>query len=335
MIRPVFMLFVLVLLLAACSNAPAAPVAAPTTDAVGSTAACPDGSRQFAHSAGESCVPTNPQRIVTTQDQNALLPLLELGVKPVGSAGQPLEDGGFRFRRVADFDTSGVAFVGNYWGEANAETITRLQPDLIIGDAFGVDYYDLHSQIAPTVLIDVHGRPLDESLLDIADLVGQSDVAVGLHTAYQERIAALLDALGERKERLSISVITAGDSGEFYRADTGQALGTVMSDLDLLRPAPQQGEGGFVDAFSLEMLPQHDADVVLVINFGGEDQDPNFTAFVNSPLFTTLAAARAGQTYIIDGTNTVGAGWSKMDAFLSELERLLLAPELDVNVVAE
>lgn len=303
--------------------------------AVGSTLACPAGFRPFAHSAGETCVPANPQRIVTIQDQNALLPLLELGVKPVGSAGQPLESGGFRFRRVADFDTSGIEFVGNYWGEANAETIARLKPDLIVGDAFGVDYYDLHSQIAPTVLIDVHGRPLDEALLDFAALVGRSDEAGRLRTAYQERIAALLDAMGERTDRLSISVITAGDAGEFYRADTGQALGTVMSDLDLLRPAPQQGEGGFVDAFSLEVLPQHDADVVLVINFGGEDQDPNFTAFVNAPLFTSLAAARAGQTYIIDGTQTVGAGWSKMDAFLSELERILLAPELDVDVVAE
>jgi iron complex transport system substrate-binding protein len=346
MVRLLSMLFMLTLLLTACGGAPAAPAPAPTDvpiteatsaplAAVEAPLACPTGFSFFVHSAGESCVPTNPQRIVTIQDQNALLPLLELGVKPVGSAGQPLEDGGFRFRRVADFDTTGIEFVGNYWGEANAETITLLQPDLIVGDAFGVDYYDLHSQIAPTVLIDVHGRPLDEALIDFAALVGRSDEAARLRTAYEERIAALLDALGERKDRLSISVITAGDAGEFYRADTGQALGTVTSDLDLLRPAPQQGEGGFVDAFSLETLPQHDADVVLVINFGGEDQDPNFTAFVNSPLFTTLAAARAEQTYIIDGTRTVGAGWSKMDAFLSELERILLAPELDVDIVTE
>lgn len=295
---------------------------------------CPAGFRPFAHSAGETCVPANPQRIVATQDQNALLPLLELGVKPIGSAGLPLESGGFRFRRVDDFDSSGIAFIGNYWGEANAETIARLQPDLIVGDAYGVDYYDLHSQIAPTVLIDVHGRPLDEALLDFAALVGRSDQAARLRDAYMARVAALLEALGERKDSLSVSVITNGEGGEFYRADTGQALGTVMSDLDLLRPAPQQGEGSF-DAFSLETLPDHDADVVLVINFASDDSAPGFDAFVKSPIFQTLAAARAGQTYVIDGTQTVGAGWTKMDAFLAELERILLAPDLDVNVVAE
>lgn len=312
----------------------AALAAAPAAGDAASDSSCAAGFRLFVHAAGESCVPENPQRIVTIQDQNALLPLLELGIKPVGSAGQPLEDGSFRFRRTADFDTTGIAFVGNYWGEANAEAILALQPDLIIGDAFGADYYDLHSQIAPTVLIDVQGQALDQALMEFAALVGRTQQATARHEAYQARIADLLAELGERKERLSISVITAGESGEFYRADTGQALGTVMADLDLLRPAPQQDTGSY-NAFSLETLPAHDADVVLVINFAGEGQDPNFDAFINAPIFQALGAARAGQTYVVDGTQTVGAGWSKMDAFIAELENILLNPDLDVDVVQE
>ncbi len=354
MIRRLCILIMLLVLLAACGGAPTAmqstttPVIESTSTAAagathtladaggssGTTLACDNGFRSFAHSAGETCVPETPQRIVTIQDQNALLPLLELGVKPVGSAGQPLEDGGFRFRRTADFDTSEIEFIGNYWGEANAETIAWLKPDLIIGDAFAADFYDLHSQIAPTVLIDVHGRPLDEALLDFAALVGKIEEAESFRAAYQARVRKLLTALGKRTEQLSVSVITPGDPGQFYRADTSQALGTVMSDLDLLRPAPQQSVGDF-DTFSIETLSQHDADVVLVINFAGEDQDPEFTNFVTSPIFTNLAAAQAEQTYIIDGAQTVGAGWSKMDAFLNELERILLDPDLDVDVVVE
>lgn len=295
---------------------------------------CAAGLRPFVHSAGETCVPAEPQRIVTIQDQNALLPLLELGVRPVGSAGQPLADGDFRFRRTADFDTTGIEFVGNYWGEANAEAIAALQPDLIVGDAFAVDFYDLHSQIAPTVLIDVHEQPLDQALMDFATLVGRTEQAAALRDAYQTRIADLLAELGERKERLSVSVITAGEAGEFYRADTGQALGTVMQDLDLLRPAPQQATDSY-DAFSLETLPAHDADVVLVINFAGEDQDPSFDAFITGPIFQALGAAGAGQTYVIDGTQTVGAGWSKMGAFLDQLETILLDPDLNLDVVQE
>lgn len=38
---------------------------------------------------------------------------------------------------------------------------------------------------------------------------------------------------------------------------------------------------------------------------------------------------------MIDGTQTVGAAWGKMNAYLDELERILLDPDLDVDVVQE
>jgi iron complex transport system substrate-binding protein len=107
-----------------------------------------------------------------------------------------------------------------------------------------------------------------------------------------------------------------------------------MGDLDLLRPAPQQGAGDF-EPFSLETLSEHDADVVLVIDYSEEDQDPNFEALVESPLYRSLAAYEAGQAYVIDGTRTVGAAWARMGAFLDELERILLDPDLDTGVVRE
>lgn len=329
------------MLAAAVDGDPTTPVVAPSATAAavspGATASddCADGFRSIAHAAGESCIPVNPQRIVTLQDQNGLLPLLELGVTPTGSACHIREDGSRIFRRTEDFDTTAITCVGAYWGEANAEAIALLQPDLIVGYEFNREFYDLHSQIAPTVLVQVFDRPLPVALLEFADLVNRTEQAEALQAAYEERIRGLLAQLGERKAALSISVISAGDeAGQFYRADTGQALGTVMSALDLLRPDAQQGAGSF-EPYSIETLPAHDADVVLVINYAGEGQDPNFDAFVNSPLFTSLAAARAEQVYIIDGTKTVGAAWSKMNAFIDELERILLDSNLDVNVVQE
>jgi iron complex transport system substrate-binding protein len=61
---------------------------------------CEPGLRPFTHPAGETCIPENPQHIVTLQDQNGLLPLPELGVTPVRSAGHVLEDGSQVFRRT-------------------------------------------------------------------------------------------------------------------------------------------------------------------------------------------------------------------------------------------
>lgn len=43
-------------------------------------------SRELTNAFGTVHIPANPVRIVTTTDQNALLPLLELGGEAVGSA---------------------------------------------------------------------------------------------------------------------------------------------------------------------------------------------------------------------------------------------------------
>ena len=296
---------------------------------------CEDGFRPFEHAAGTTCVPENPERIVTTQDQNALLPLLELGVKPVGSAGLVGDDGETSFRRVEGYDTEGIAFVGSY-GEPNLEAIAARRPDLIVGSPFQETIYDDLSAIAPTVLIDVHDRPLEAGLLDFADLVEREAQAQELEEEYRARVEDLLEELGERKEEVSVSVITAGDTpGEFYRADQGQAVGTVMNDLDLPRPEAQQERLDDREYLGIESLPEHDADTVLVFDFSGEGQDPNVDAFMTSPLFEALNAAQAEQVYRIDGTQTVGASWGKIDAYLEELERILLAPDLEMDVVQE
>ncbi len=290
--------------------------------------------RPFEHAAGVTDVPVSPRRIVTITDQNALLPLLELGIKPTASAGSLETDGKGTFRRTEGFDTSGIEFVGDFM-EPNLEAIANLEPDLIVGYEFQKEIYDSLSEIAPTVLIQIFDRGLDEALLDFADLVGREDRAEELRADYVRRVDALLDGLGDRRDGLSVSVITAGDPpGQFYRADVGQALGTVMGDLNPERPAPQQGEGDF-EPFSMETLPEHDADVVLVIDYSEEKQAPNLEALVGAPLYKSLAAHEAGQAHVIDGTETVGAAWARMGAFLDDLERILLDTDLDTGVVRE
>jgi len=298
---------------------------------------CDEGFRPFEHFGGVTCVPENPQRIVTTQDQNGLLPLLELGVTPVGSTGLVLDDGTSRFRRINDeYDTSDVTFIGPYWGEANVESMLMLDPDLIVSHEFAEEFYELHSEIAPTVMIQIFERPLTEVLLDFANLVGRTEEGEALYEAYQDRVQTLLDNLGDRADDLTISVITPGNNaGEFYNAAQGQAIGTVMEDLAFNRPLPEQTPDDTRDYFSIESLTNHDADVMLIIDFAGDDGDPIVQEFIASPLFESLQVTQANQVYIIDGTQTVGSSWGKMDNFLAELETILLNPDLDVDLVDE
>jgi iron complex transport system substrate-binding protein len=299
--------------------------------------AAQSGTRTFTDAFGEVEIPADPQRIVTpTQDQNALLPLLELGVRPIASAGHVLDDGTQVFRRTEGYDTSGIEWIGRYGSEIDLEAVALQRPDLIVVEEFGAEgNYDLLGEIAPTAAIQIFDRPLTEVLMDFADLVGETEQAEQLQAAYTDRVEGLLEDLGDRREDMSISVISAGDPGLFYRADEGQAIGTVMDDLDLLRPEPQRAQGGDFEEFSVENLDQHDADVLLLISFAGEDQDPGQEALTSSPTWDALRAVQAGQAYVIDGLATVGSAWGKMDTFLAELERILLAEDLDVDVVEE
>lgn len=138
---------------------------------------CDDGFHAFTHAAGETCIPNDPQRIVSLHDLSITLPLVELGEADqiVGSQGRTDTTGQPFLRGVKDvfdvsFDNSDIAFVG-----VDAEAIAALSPDLIIGRApFDVDSYDNYSQIAPTVLIDLNNLDYFGRLSAIADIAGET-----------------------------------------------------------------------------------------------------------------------------------------------------------------
>ncbi|WIJ24951.1 hypothetical protein [Devosia sp. RR2S18] len=54
---------------------------------------CEVGQRAFTHAGGETCIPEDPQRIVSLHDQSVTLTLLEVGAPVVGSHGRVDEEG--------------------------------------------------------------------------------------------------------------------------------------------------------------------------------------------------------------------------------------------------
>jgi iron complex transport system substrate-binding protein len=290
-----------------------------------------EATRTVEHVAGTTEVPADPQRIATLNDQNALLPLLELGVRPVASLGGVGPDGSPIFRRTEGFDTSGVQHLGACC-EVNLEAVAAAEPDLIVGYEFNEEVYPQLSQIAPTVLVQIFDRPLTDALVEFGRLAGQPEEAERQLAAYQERISQLRERLGERTQTLSVSILSPGDPGTFYRGDDGQALGTVMADLDLLRPAAQQGAAS-EDAVSVERLGDVDADVVLLLDFSGEERSTGDASIVGAPTWQRLQAVQAGQAHLVDATRTVGSAWARMGAFLDVLEQHL--PDARDDVVQE
>jgi iron complex transport system substrate-binding protein len=285
----------------------------------------------FEHVAGTTQVPVDPQRIVTLQDQNALLPLLELGVRPIASAALDNGDGTHTFRRVDNHDVEGIGFVGPY-GEPDLELIAAQQPDLIIGGEFDEPIYDQLSQIAPTVLIQIFGRPLPDALEDFAAVVGEEERHAELVADYEAAVADLVADLPRPPDQIELSVIAFSGDGTFY-TEIGQALGTVLDDVGFARPEAEAAaiaDPDYSYAESLERLSTRDGDVLLSPDYSsdtGGDEAPEIAEVRSSAVFQGLDVVQRGEFHVFDGGEMVGSAFEKMTGFLDFLRSILIERE--------
>lgn len=289
----------------------------------------------FRHFAGATEVPQNPQRIVALQDQNALLPLLELGVTPVGSAGDPNESRpGGSFRRVADYDTSEVEYVGDYL-EPNLELVASQEPDLVVGTESNEGIYDRLSEIAPTVLVQVFDRPLTEVLDDFARLVGRQERHDELEASYRKAVDDLVAGLPGAPEEITLSYIEFSGDGTFY-APSGQAVGTVLEDVGFARPEaqPKDASAPYGESLSFEDITAHDADVMITADYSGGIEGGGDQAIKDArqqPLFQELGVVQRDEFHVFDGLAMVGSAFGKMENFVEFLSPILVErdPKLD------
>lgn len=99
--------------------------------------------RLIQHSVGETCVPLNPQRVITL-DPMSLEGAIALGIQPIATVDVDLNAP--QLKRKA----SKILSVGAN-GEPNLEKILALKPDLILGSDYLTSIYHQASHIAPTV----------------------------------------------------------------------------------------------------------------------------------------------------------------------------------------
>ena len=324
------LLFVLVLstLLAACGSAPAATSQQAIVANNGTS--CEDGFRPYEHVAGITCVPNDPQRVVTLQDQNALLPLWNLGFRNIiGSAGAIDGNGQRYFRRMAEhgYDPTGVEWISEI-GEPNLEAIVTLKPDLIVGMSHQENVYPLLSEIAPTVLIDSFDGSLQEIMLRYGELVGLEDQVAQLEADYQQALADLRAAVDDPSE-VVISVIETAASGgalpgQFYISGPGGSVEGVLREAGFARPAPQL-EVEERTYYSVETLPAHDAHLLIRVTFqqNSDAEVENTRAVKESALWGLLNAVQKGQAVDINGEATFGTGYAPRMTFIKTLMELL------------
>ncbi|MBR9764191.1 MAG: iron-siderophore ABC transporter substrate-binding protein [Rhodobacteraceae bacterium] len=271
----------------------------------------------ISHAMGETQVPEAPARVVTLTNETTEA-ALAVGLGPVGATrswyGDPWYPHlGDRMDGAADLGTELAV---------NLEALAVLSPDLIIGSRKrDEEIYEQLSAIAPTVMIEGLGE-WKENLSFVAMVLGRDAEGAAVLASYEDRVAALQDALGPRSgESLSVVRFVPGQT---YLYQAGSFLGHVLGDVGFARPAPQDGAGLAV-AVGSESIPDMEADKLIWLTYDtgdgkGEEMSQTMRA---DPLWTRLGAVEAGEVYEVDdGVWATAGGYFAAQAMLDDLARI-------------
>lgn len=286
--------------------------------------------RVVQHAMGETCVPLNPQRVVTI-DPFSLENVLALGMQPVGVAisSDWLEKRDYLRNRL-----SGVEIVGNH-NQPNLEKILTVNPDLILGlELESEAAYRQLAQIAPTVLLNFEtSGQWKDILMNNAVALGKTDVAKQVMAKYVARLDEFksevkpsADSTGN-DQALKVSIIRISPNTiSIYTKNT--FIGTIIEDAGLARP-PAQNQTDNLE-ISKESLSIANGDVIFLwSNETGQAQKETQTKIAkvtDDPLWQQLNAVQQGKVYQVP-SYWIGSSILTAHAVIDDLFRYLVATQ--------
>jgi iron complex transport system substrate-binding protein len=245
--------------------------------------------RSVAHAMGTSRISGTPERVVVL-DTGELDSAIALGVKPAGAV-EPIAGAGFP-AYLADA-VKGAKIVGTI-EQPNIEAIAALKPDLILSSKLRHEaIYDQLSRIAPTVFSEEVGVAWKGNFALHARALGKTEEARRLQAEYEAAAGELGELLGERRARMSVSVVrSVGDEVRIY--EKANFLGTILDDVGLPRPGAQDDEE-FATTATEERITDLDGDVMFLSRFG--DDHRLLSRLQSNRLWSRLRVVRAKRVY--------------------------------------
>lgn len=288
----------------------------PTPNSASPVANC----REIQHALGKTCVPDDPQKLVTLSLQT-LANALILGIQPVGSTNQDIE---YIFPRYLDGKTKETKPLGSN-AQPSIEKISLLKPDLILGWQISSGSYSLLSRIAPTVLYDWQGTGTWRRYFDfMAEVLGREESAQEAWNNYYKRVEALKDSLGNRYTDKKISFVYFCCNG-FGSQALNSFSGSILEDVELQRPKSQAitslpyGE----ISFSEEDIPKADGDVLFVAAYFESDK-AYLNQIMEKPLWKSLKAVQQNRVYVVDAETWRGGNLIAANAMIDDLYKHLV-----------
>lgn len=277
--------------------------------------------RTIQHALGETCVPLQPQRLIVL-GVPTLGDALALGVLPIAS--------------IVYFDDpppylvnflSSIQILGRE-EQPNLEKILALQPDLIIGMRYATEaIYDRLTQIAPTVVDDWEGYPSWRDHFNfVATVLNKTETAQQVWANYQQRIAALQTALGDRLPDLEISFVHIC-CGTIDIDLSNSFNGSILADVGFRRPEAQATPiAGGITSLSTERLMDIESDVLFIAT-DGESSIQKMAELQRNPLWQSLRAVQQDRVYPVNYPTWRGGNPLAAHAVLDDLFRYLTPEE--------
>lgn len=256
------------------------------------------------HQYGAVDVPADPERIVVL-DEYAAMTLMSLGIEPTLVYGALSSEVG-----AAVLADAGVEVVPapTMILEPNFEAIAADEPDLIVMIDTGAtltENYGEFSAIAPTLVLP-YEQPWRDGLALAGEAFGRTDDAERIADVLSARIDDVGAALGDPAP--TISVLGSWPGEALFSLSAINPISQLLDEVGLARPAPEVGAVGTgastsAAAFSPELLAEHDADLVAVLDGSYYDAD----AVTQLPTFATLGAAGDDHVAVVNGEMWTGS----------------------------
>lgn len=282
-------------------------------------------------------IPDHPSRIVVLHEPLLGVPLMDLGLAPIGSYGRT--DEGESLMSVDFFQEifgargpkpNGVGALGNL----DLEKLHALQPDLIIGTEHDSDKANRLSAIAPVYLQNsstglVRGFSPEKNLADVVNL---SDAFEQRRVEYQQRLMTVKAKLPTYEHQPTYLGLFLTDQVNAL----GEMSGAVqaMEDLGFQRLSFQDkndrsGLGStLIVPVSSEVVGQLNPDVLIILNSYNEtDRSPQQTQASLDRILPGwkqfLAPAKEGRILYLDSGKVTTPSVASAEWTLAELEAWL------------
>lgn len=262
--------------------------------------------RTVSGTKGDIVVPAKPERVVGL---SVVYPdfLYALGTIPAAVQNYHDEFPAYLKEPLQRTLKMGVARTPNF------EAILSVEPDLIVApDWWAAKDYEALSQIAPTVLLPQRDNWRDE-LRDIAAVLGKPEAAEQVIRQHEDKTAAVkkrLDALVGDQTVLYMRIMPK----EIILHGENIARGDFVHRQLGLKPLPTWPQSEASKSISLEVLPDFDADHILVqIDDEANDEVVSrYNRMLDSALWKNMKAVRNRQVYVVGGKEWFNLGMSPL-----------------------